>query len=126
MPRLALYAGAAVAAGALSLFAALARPDTGPEAGALDGASLFTIKGCTACHDRPDSESLTDAGPSLVDVRSWAGERVDGLSAEEYVEQSMRNPSAFISPRAMGGASMPLLRLSDDEIEALVDYLLSR
>ncbi len=38
----------------------------------------------------------------------------------------MRNPSAFISPRAMPGVSMPLLQLSDDEIEALVDYLLAR
>ena len=38
----------------------------------------------------------------------------------------MRNPSAFISPRAMADVSMPLLQLSDDEIEALVDYLLAR
>ncbi len=37
----------------------------------------------------------------------------------------MRNPSAFISPRIQGDVSMPLLQLSDDEIEALVEYLLA-
>ena len=41
----------------------------------------------------------------------------------------MRSPSAFISPayRSTGGPSvgMPLLRLSDEEIDTLVDYLLS-
>jgi mono/diheme cytochrome c family protein len=126
MPRLAVYAAAAVAAATLSLLAAVARPDTRDEAAALDGASLFRIKGCTSCHDGPDGASLTDTGPSLADAPSWADERVDGLSAEEYVEQSMRNPSAFISPRAMSGVSMPLLQLSDDEIDALVDYLLAR
>ncbi len=126
MPRLAVYGAAAVAAGALSLFAALARPDTADEAVALDGASLFRIKGCTSCHDGPDGASLTDTGPSLADAPAWAGERVDGLSAEAYLEQSMRNPSSFISPRAMSGVSMPLLQLSDDEIDALVDFLLAR
>ena len=125
MPRLAVYAAAALAAGALSLLAALARPDTGPAAVALDGAALFTSKGCTACHDGPDSESLTDTGPSLGDAPSWAGERIADMSAEEYLEQSMRNPSAFISPRIQGDVSMPLLQLSDDEIEALVEYLLT-
>ena len=73
---------------------------------------------------------MIGVGPSLADAPSWAGERVDGLSAEEYVEQSMRNPSAFISPvyRSSGGPNegMPLLQLSDDEIDALVDYLLAR
>ena len=126
MRRAAVYGAAALAAAALSLLAAAARPDTEPEAAALDGASLFTVKGCTACHDGPDSTSLADGGPPLVEVASWAGERSEGLSAEGYLEQSMRNPSAFISPRAVSGGSMPLLQLSDDEIEALVDYLLAR
>ncbi len=126
MPRAAVYGAAALAAAALSLIAAAARPDTEPQTVALDGASLFTTKGCTACHDGPDGASLTDTGPSLAAAPAWAGERVEGMSAEEYIEMSMRNPSAFISPRAMPGVSMPVLQLSDDEIEALVDYLLAR
>ena len=74
--------------------------------------------------------SMIGAGPSLADAPSWAGERIDGVSAEDYLEQSMRSPSAFISPlyRPIGGPSdgMPLLQLSDKEIAALVDYLLGR
>ena len=130
MPRRAVYVAAAIAAATLSLLAAAARPDAGEEVAALDGESLFTTKGCATCHNGPDGVSMIGVGPSLADAPTWAGERVDGLSAEEYVEQSMRNPSAFISPvyRSSGGPNegMPLLQLSDDEIDALVDYLLAR
>jgi mono/diheme cytochrome c family protein len=124
MTRVAVYAAAALAAAGLSVLAAVARPDSAEQTMALDGAALFSAKGCASCHDGPDSTSLTDAGPPLVAASAWAGERVDGLSAEEYLEQSMRNPSAFISPLARSGDGMPLLQLSDDEIDALVDHLL--
>jgi mono/diheme cytochrome c family protein len=125
-----VYAAAALAAAALSVLAAVARPDGGEEAEALDGASLFRAKGCATCHLGPDTSPLVDVGPPLVASSSWAGDRVAGLSAEEYLEQSMRDPSAFISPalRPTGGPNegMPTLPLSEDEIDALVEYLLSR
>ena len=125
-----MYAAAAAVAAALSLVAAAARPDAGDEAVALDGASLFTAKGCATCHDGPGDASTIGIGPSLVGASSWAGKRIDGVSAEDYLEQSMRSPSAFISPayRPDGGPNtgMPLLQLSDREIAALVDYLLAR
>ena len=128
IPRVAVYAAAAVAAAALSFAAAAARPDDGDEATAPDGAALFRIA-CMSCHDGPDRTSMIGAGPSLADAPSWAAERIDGVSAEDYLEQSMRSPSAFISPmyRPIGGPSdgMPLLQLSDTEIAALVDYLLN-
>jgi mono/diheme cytochrome c family protein len=131
MPRRGVvYAAAAFAAAALSVVAAVARPDGADEAEALDGASLFQVKGCATCHVGPDTSPIGEVGPSLVDVSSWAGERVEGLSAEDYVEQSMRDPAAFISPayRPTGGpdAGMPVLQLSDDEIDDLVEYLLTR
>jgi mono/diheme cytochrome c family protein len=131
MPRRGvLYAGAAFGAAALSVLATVARPDGGDAAETLDGASLFQVKGCATCHLGPDTSPIVAVGPPLVAVSSWAGDRVDGLSAEEYVEQSMRSPSAFISPeyRPTGGPNdgMPVLQLSDDEIDALVGYLLGR
>jgi mono/diheme cytochrome c family protein len=130
MPRAAVYAAGAVVAAALSFAAVAARPDAGDDAAALNGASLFTAKGCAACHDGPDGISMIGVGPSLADAPAWASERVEGLSAGEYLEQSMRSPSAFISPayRPIGGPNdgMPLLQLSDREVAALVDYLLSR
>lgn len=128
MTRAAWYAGAAVVAAVASLLTGFARPGD-DDVVAADGAQLFRTKGCATCHDGPDGASLTDAGPSLADAATWAGERVPDLSAREYVEASIRNPSAFISPErrvATGGpgVSMPLLRMSDDEIDAIVTYLL--
>jgi cytochrome c551/c552 len=129
--RGALYAAAAVVAAAMSVLTAVARPDDGGgDAEALDGAAVFAVKGCAACHDGPQSTSFVDVGPSLADAPSWAGERIEGLSAEQYIEQSMRSPAAFISPayRSIGGPNegMPVLQLSDAEITAVVEYLLGR
>jgi mono/diheme cytochrome c family protein len=129
-PRAATYAVAAAAAAALSFAAAATRPDAGDEASALGGQSLFMAKGCATCHDGPVSTSMTGVGPSLANAPSWAGRRIVDVGAEEYLEQSMRSPSAFISPayRPIGGPNdgMPVLQLSDSEIAALVDYLLAR
>lgn len=128
MSRAAWYAGAAVVAAAASLLAGAARPNGDGEVAA-DGAQLFRTKGCATCHSGPDGSSLTGAGPSLTGAAVWAGDRMPDVSAREYIELSIRNPSAFISPAYSGstggpGGGMPLLRLSDDEIDALVTYLL--
>lgn len=134
IPRSAWLAGAAAVAAGGSLLAVAARPDDAPGRSAppaLDGGQLFLIKGCATCHDGPSSASMTSAGPSLAAAPEWAGERVAGQSAAEYIAQSMRSPTAFIAPTAggsvggPGAGSMPLLQLSDAEIDALVDYLLT-
>jgi mono/diheme cytochrome c family protein len=129
MARPGVVAAAALAAAALSIVVAVARPDGDDPAEALGGASLFRIKGCASCHLGPDTSPIVDIGPPLIAAASWAGERIEGLSAEEYVEQSMRDPSAFISPAYRptdGPAGMPVLQLSDAEVDALVAYLLGR
>jgi hypothetical protein len=50
------------------------------------------------------------------------------MSAEDYVGESVRTPGAFISPafQPIGGPTeaMPLLDVSDAELDALVRYLL--
>lgn len=125
--RAAVHAGAALVAAALSIAASAARPD-GDHVAALDGAELFQIKGCATCHNGPTTRATIGVGPSLEHAANWAGARVEGLSAEQYVAQSMAEPSAFISPAYAGGVGpsvgMPLLQLSSDEIEALVAYIL--
>jgi mono/diheme cytochrome c family protein len=94
----------------------------------LDGADLFLTKGCASCHTGPDSAPLMSGFPVLVSASDWAGERRPGLSAEEYLAESIRTPSVFISPQftsSVGPADgMPPLGLSETEIDALVDYLL--
>lgn len=131
IPRSAWYAGAAALAAFTSFVAATARPDGDDDVSALDGGQLFQVKGCATCHDGPDGDSLTDAGPSLAAAPSWAGNRVEGMSGEEYITQSMRTPTAFISPAygdssdGPGAGQMPLLQLSDEEIDAIATYLLA-
>jgi len=95
---------------------------------ALDGAALFRAKGCSTCHNGPETHSLIDGFPSLADVASFAGSRKPGLTAEEYVAESIKEPGAFFSPAFQGGVGptthMPTLDVSDAEVDALVAYLL--
>lgn len=82
--------------------------------------------GCVTCHyveaDRGDF-----TGPNLAAVASVAGERVDGLSAEEYLRTSIVNTndyivegfSADVMPTAYGDV------LSEEQVNDLVAYLLT-
>jgi mono/diheme cytochrome c family protein len=92
------------------------------------GSQLFHAKGCAGCHDGPSSRAVAGGLPSLADAGRWAGQRRPGVSAEDYLAESMRSPSAFISPAFSGSAGpttgMPLLRLTEDEIDAIVEYVL--
>jgi mono/diheme cytochrome c family protein len=89
---------------------------------------LFRTKGCAACHNGPDTNA--EAGfPDLSGARAWAGLRRPGLDASAYLHQSIREPSAFISPAWSGGGGapgMPQLSVSEAEADALVAYLLAR
>ncbi len=95
----------------------------------LEGAMLFKAKGCASCHNGPDSNSGMPGIPPLTSAMDWAGNRRPGMSAADYLAESMRTPSAFISPAFGGGqgpmTGMPDLNLSEAEIAALVAYLLN-
>lgn len=86
------------------------------------GRSLFGAKGCVACHTK-EQQAIVQVGPALTGLRDRAAERRPGLDAVAYVRESLRTPSAFIVP-GYGNAAMPDLRLRDDEIDAIVAYLL--
>lgn len=96
----------------------------------LDGSQLFRAKGCATCHAGPDTVSEFDAVfPSLAAAPEWAGTRRPGLNARAYLTESMVAPGAFVSPDFHNGrvgptTAMPQLPLTDEEINALVDYLL--
>lgn len=97
-----------------------------------DGAQLFQAKGCASCHAGPDTAASFDSGfPSLVAASEWANDRRPGLTAEDYLTESIAAPRAFISPEFQPGHAgptnaMPQLRITSDEIDALIDYLLQR
>jgi len=94
----------------------------------MDGAQLFQRKGCASCHDGPDSTARIDVAPSLTDAPSWAAGREPGVTATDYLAESMLAPSTFISPSFRGPAGpmagMPDLALSPAEVDALIHYLL--
>lgn len=95
------------------------------------GEMLFQAKGCAACHVGPDSSPSFRSGfPSLADASSWAGERRPGLTASQYLSESIREPWTFVSPEFSPGAAgptgaMPVLELSDAEVATIVQYLLA-
>jgi mono/diheme cytochrome c family protein len=106
---------------------AVADGTTVVDAGVDDGSQLFRAKGCASCHDGPDGHAAFDQFPSLAHAPSWAADRRSGMTAEEYIAQSIREPAVFISPAWVGGGpvtEMPRLALTEAEIAAIVDYLL--
>lgn len=121
-------AGAVLAAAAVVLL--VVQPDAAP-ARAIDGATVFANKGCATCHDGPDSVAPIAVGPSLDGAAVWAADRMDGVTADDYVRQSIDEPGAFLSPAWSGGGEsgaaspMPVLALDDDELDAVVSYLLA-
>ena len=96
------------------------------------GRLLFNQLGCIACHTI-EGVSVGAIGPDLTHLATNAAERVDGMSPEDYIRESILDPAAFISPDCPTGACteptlMPLTfgdQLTDEQLESLVTYLLS-
>jgi mono/diheme cytochrome c family protein len=90
------------------------------------GRLLFYAKGCVTCHTKAgETGAIGQVGPDLTDLASRAATRRPGMSAEAYVRESIKTPSAFFAPGFEGGtARMPDLGLSDDEVAALTAFLL--
>jgi mono/diheme cytochrome c family protein len=115
-----LLAGATVAVYALDPGP---QPGTAVAADSIEGRPVFLTKGCTGCHSREGDSETGFVGPDLTGLADRAGDRVDGLSAEEYVRQSVLDPQAYIVDGY--GSQMPVLPVDSEELDALVDYLLS-
>jgi mono/diheme cytochrome c family protein len=88
------------------------------------GEQIFTAAGCAGCHTFGPAGSTGTIGPSLDELAGAAADREPGTSAEEYVRQSLIDPGAFVVQGF--GNTMPAFegRLTDEQIQALVDYLL--
>ena len=77
---------------------------------------------CTVCHS---TGTDTKVGPGLGGLSERAGSRVDGMTAVEYVTQSITDPGAFIVPGFPDVMPTNFSDLmSEVEIASLVDYLL--
>ncbi len=97
--------------------------------GPLEPDALFTSMGCVACHNLTEPQTADNrgpVGPNMGNLAENAATRVEGLSAAEYVHQSIVEPSAYLVDGYMDGL-MPKTfaeTMSEDEINALVEWLL--
>jgi len=86
---------------------------------------LGTQAGCGTCHSL---DGTTVIGPSLQGIGSFAQDRVPGMSAEEYIRQSILEPDAYILEGNEPGTMPPhyVDALNDAQIDALVEFLMSQ
>jgi mono/diheme cytochrome c family protein len=91
---------------------------------ATTGEQIFTAGGCAGCHTFAPAGSNANIGPNLDDLASTAADREPGTSAEDYIRESLTAPDAFLAEGF--GNAMPSYegRLTDEQIQAVVDYLL--
>jgi cytochrome c oxidase subunit 2 len=90
----------------------------GGEGGEADGQTVFNENGCAECHALADAGSSSQVGPNLDTV-------LQGVDAD-YVRTAIVEPNEEISEGFQPGV-MPQdygADLSDQELNALVDYLL--
>jgi mono/diheme cytochrome c family protein len=90
------------------------------------GEQIFTAAGCAGCHTFAPAGSNGTIGPNLNELKAQAGNIEPGKSGEEYVRESIEDPGAFIVegfPNAMPAFKG---RLTDEQVQALVDYLLQQ
>ena len=100
---------------------AAATQPTGQAGDPKKGQALFTSLGCGVCHATGSNQIV---GPGMAGLKARAGTRVAGLTAEAYIEKSIREPNAFVvecfppsvMPATFGG-------LTADEMKNLIAYL---
>jgi len=90
------------------------------------GQAVFLQAGCGACHTISGISS-GNIGPVLDGLVSRAGSRVSGLTAEDYIRQSIMDPSAYVVEGFSDGIMPPNIAevLSEDQINDLVAFLLT-
>ncbi len=90
------------------------------------GQGVFESSGCGACH-AIEGISVGAVGPALNGVGDTAATRVPGLSAEEYIHQSIIDPSAYL----VEGYDDLMVKtfadtLSSTQLDDLVAFLLAQ
>ena len=86
------------------------------------GETLFAST-CSGCHGATDG-----VAPALTGMGKRAATRIEGMSAEEYIRQSILDPSAFVAPGFQDNI-MPKTfgqQLSETDIDNLIAYILTQ
>ena len=111
-------------------------PTPGPGVPAPPGQALFVgTAACASCH-AIQGVAQGVLGPALDGIGSAAANRIPGYSAEEYIRESIVEPDAYTAGTADGlsqdyqeglmSATMAGIQLTDEDVDALVEFLLSQ
>ena len=98
------------------------------KAGPKEPVAILTQFGCVACHTLAAAGSSGQVGPALDGIGAQAASSVPGLSAYDYIVQSITEPGAYVVQPFADGL-MPRdfkIRLSDEQIQILVEFLLGQ
>ena len=93
-----------------------------------DGERVFNTASpitCTTCHSLDGTVGL---GPSLQGIAEQAETRIAGMSAEEYIRQSIIDTNAYVVD-GFPESLMPVNfseTLTSEELEAVIEYLLTQ
>ena len=77
--------------------------------------------GCFLCHTINGAGGTR--GPNLSHVASIASQRRPGMSAEDYLRESINNPGAYVVPTFDNIMPPISQRLSAEELNNLIEYL---
>jgi len=90
------------------------------------GAQLYRQLDCGSCHDSRPGGLIRRNAPSLEHVGTAAASRRPGLSAEEYLRESVESPGAYLVPGYPDVMPRGVARtLSESDLTALIAYLSS-
>jgi mono/diheme cytochrome c family protein len=81
---------------------------------------------CSGCHTLNGSDEKTQNGPDLQGISERAEEIVPGLSAAQYIHQSIMDPRAHIVDGYSYMSAAPSRVLTEHEINDLVAFLLTQ
>ena len=90
------------------------------------GRVVFITAGCNACHTISGISTGT-VGPPLDGLATHAADRVAGLTAEEYIQQSILDPSAYLVEGFNDGIMPQNFSdlLTEEQIADLLAFLLT-
>jgi cytochrome c551/c552 len=84
------------------------------------GQALFAQQGCAACHSAGEN---TIVGPGFKGAAVRAQARVAGMTAREYLNQSIREPASFIVPGFSNLMPASFANLPEKDTDDLIAYI---
>jgi mono/diheme cytochrome c family protein len=109
---------------ALAVLVLACAPETRATEPVARGRQLFRSMGCANCHE-PNLLGQR-LGPPLDHIGTVAATRRPGVSADDYIRQSILDPGAYVVPGYNDSMPRGLGRdLAPTDLDALVAYLLS-